>query len=151
DRARRSARLERPAAAVQPGRDAARPVRRADPAIRDGRAARGAAPPGHADARLAMRLRDKVVVVTGAAAGIGLAYARRFLAEGARVVLADVVDPTAALEALARARHRPPRGSRMRRRAAGALRPHRRARQQRGHLREPEATALRRDPGRGVG
>jgi NAD(P)-dependent dehydrogenase (short-subunit alcohol dehydrogenase family) len=40
-----------------------------------------------------MRLQDKVAIITGAAAGIGFAYARRFLAEGARVVVADVVDP----------------------------------------------------------
>jgi NAD(P)-dependent dehydrogenase (short-subunit alcohol dehydrogenase family) len=40
-----------------------------------------------------MRLVDKVVIVTGAATGIGFAYARRFVAEGASVVLADVVDP----------------------------------------------------------
>ncbi|MFQ5775438.1 MAG: SDR family NAD(P)-dependent oxidoreductase [Kiloniellaceae bacterium] len=37
-----------------------------------------------------MRLTDKVAVVTGAAAGIGLACARRFAAEGAKVMLADV-------------------------------------------------------------
>jgi NAD(P)-dependent dehydrogenase (short-subunit alcohol dehydrogenase family) len=42
-----------------------------------------------------MRLANKVVV-TGGAAGIGFAYARRFLAEGARVVVADVADPVAA-------------------------------------------------------
>ena len=43
-----------------------------------------------------MRLHDKVIIVTGGAAGIGFAYARRFLAEGARVVVADVADPVAA-------------------------------------------------------
>src|SRR5688572_13410682 len=43
-----------------------------------------------------MRLVDKVAVITGGAAGIGFAYARRFLAEGARVVLADIADPMAA-------------------------------------------------------
>ena len=46
------------------------------------------------------RLAGQVIVVTGAAAGLGLAYARRFLGEGARVVLADVVDPTAAVTGL---------------------------------------------------
>jgi len=39
-----------------------------------------------------MRLADKVVVVTGAASGIGLATARLFGAEGAKVVLADIQD-----------------------------------------------------------
>jgi NAD(P)-dependent dehydrogenase (short-subunit alcohol dehydrogenase family) len=37
-----------------------------------------------------MRLKDKVAIVTGAAGGIGLACARRFAAEGAKVVRADV-------------------------------------------------------------
>jgi NAD(P)-dependent dehydrogenase (short-subunit alcohol dehydrogenase family) len=47
-----------------------------------------------------MKLQGKVVVVTGGAAGIGFAYARRFVAEGAFVVLADIVDPAAAAETL---------------------------------------------------
>jgi NAD(P)-dependent dehydrogenase (short-subunit alcohol dehydrogenase family) len=50
-----------------------------------------------------MRLSNKVAIVTGAAAGIGFAYARRFLAEGARVVMADVVDPLSAAEKLGEA------------------------------------------------
>jgi 3-oxoacyl-[acyl-carrier protein] reductase len=36
-----------------------------------------------------MRLKDKVAIVTGAAQGIGEAYARRFAREGATVVVAD--------------------------------------------------------------
>lgn len=37
-----------------------------------------------------MRFENKVVIVTGAASGIGLATAKRFASEGARVVLADL-------------------------------------------------------------
>ncbi|MFM8548882.1 MAG: 3-oxoacyl-ACP reductase FabG [Betaproteobacteria bacterium] len=37
-----------------------------------------------------MRLTNKVAIITGAASGIGLATARVFAAEGARVVLADL-------------------------------------------------------------
>jgi glucose 1-dehydrogenase len=37
-----------------------------------------------------MRLADRVAIVTGGAHGIGLAIARRYVAEGARVIIADV-------------------------------------------------------------
>ncbi|MBX6322711.1 MAG: L-iditol 2-dehydrogenase [Rhodospirillaceae bacterium] len=48
-----------------------------------------------------MRLKDKVAVVTGGARGIGAAIARRYVAEGARVAVADLL--AAEAEALARA------------------------------------------------
>ncbi|MDN3554601.1 L-iditol 2-dehydrogenase [Halomonas maura] len=44
-----------------------------------------------------MKLQDKVAVITGGARGIGLAIAERYLAEGARVVVADI--DTAAIDA----------------------------------------------------
>jgi NAD(P)-dependent dehydrogenase (short-subunit alcohol dehydrogenase family) len=43
-----------------------------------------------------MRLQDRVAVITGAASGIGLATARRFAAEGARVVCVDIDEANAA-------------------------------------------------------
>jgi NAD(P)-dependent dehydrogenase (short-subunit alcohol dehydrogenase family) len=46
------------------------------------------------------RLRDRVAVVTGAASGIGLATARRFADEGAKVVAVDLT--TDAIETLAK-------------------------------------------------
>ena len=45
-----------------------------------------------------MRLEKKVAIVTGAARGIGLACAKRFIAEGAHVMLADI-DSRGAAEA----------------------------------------------------
>jgi glucose 1-dehydrogenase len=48
-----------------------------------------------------MRLRDRVAVVTGAARGIGFAIARAFVGEGARVVLADVLDDEVRAQATA--------------------------------------------------
>jgi 3-oxoacyl-[acyl-carrier protein] reductase len=37
-----------------------------------------------------VRIKDRVAIITGAAHGIGKAYARRFAEEGARVVVADI-------------------------------------------------------------
>jgi NAD(P)-dependent dehydrogenase (short-subunit alcohol dehydrogenase family) len=37
-----------------------------------------------------MKLKDKIAIVTGGAHGIGLAVAKRYVAEGARVTIADV-------------------------------------------------------------
>ena len=47
-----------------------------------------------------MSFADKVVVITGAARGLGRRYAEAFAAEGARVAISDVRNCTEALEAL---------------------------------------------------
>lgn len=40
-----------------------------------------------------MRLKDRVIIVTGAASGIGLRYAQQLVLDGASVALADVSEP----------------------------------------------------------
>ncbi len=46
------------------------------------------------------RMKDKVVIITGAAQGIGATYARAMAAEGARVVVVDVLDGSALVDEL---------------------------------------------------
>ena len=47
-----------------------------------------------------MRLKGKVVIVTGGARGLGKTYALAISNEGARVVVADVLDPQEAKRAI---------------------------------------------------
>src|SRR5512135_1978474 len=44
----------------------------------------------HPDPRFLMRLQNKVALITGAGRGIGLAGARAFVREGAKVVIAEI-------------------------------------------------------------
>jgi len=52
-----------------------------------------------------MRMKDKVAVVTGSAQGIGATYVRALAAEGARVVISDILDGTPLAEELTAAGH----------------------------------------------
>ncbi len=47
-----------------------------------------------------MKLKDRVVVVTGAARGLGRAYAIRLAKEGAKIVVADILDGSETVEAV---------------------------------------------------
>ena len=53
------------------------------------------------------RLRDKVAVITGGGSGIGRAAARRFVAEGAKVVVAEINEALGAVERARGGRRRP--------------------------------------------
>lgn len=46
-----------------------------------------------------MKLKSRTAIITGAARGIGLACAERFVAEGANVIIADVLDEIGKVEA----------------------------------------------------
>ena len=49
-----------------------------------------------------MRLKDKVVIVTGGARGLGKAYASRLCEEGAKVVIADILDANKVAQSIAK-------------------------------------------------
>jgi NAD(P)-dependent dehydrogenase (short-subunit alcohol dehydrogenase family) len=50
-----------------------------------------------------MKLKDKVAIITGAAQGIGKAFAVGYAKEGAKIVIADVLDGKEAVEAVRKA------------------------------------------------
>ena len=52
-----------------------------------------------------MKLKDRIAVITGAARGIGLAIAERFVAEGATVVISDVEDQAGSCRGQIHRRH----------------------------------------------
>jgi glucose 1-dehydrogenase len=46
-----------------------------------------------------LKIKNRIAIITGAARGIGLACAERFVAEGAHVVIVDVLDEIGKAEA----------------------------------------------------
>ena len=50
-----------------------------------------------------MRLKDKVAIITGAARGIGAAFAIGFGKEGAKVVVADIRDGSQTVDSIEKA------------------------------------------------
>jgi glucose 1-dehydrogenase len=54
---------------------------------------------GSSNRRNILKLKDRIALVTGAARGIGLATAERFVSEGAKVFMADVLDVEGTAEA----------------------------------------------------
>jgi NAD(P)-dependent dehydrogenase (short-subunit alcohol dehydrogenase family) len=50
-----------------------------------------------------MKLKDKVAIITGAAQGIGKAFAVGYAKEGAKIVIADILDGGEAIEAVKKA------------------------------------------------
>ena len=48
-----------------------------------------------------MRLKDKVAIVTGASRGLGRVYALRLAKEGAKVIVADILDGSQTVDAIA--------------------------------------------------
>ena len=59
------------------------------------------------------RLQGKVAVVTGAAQGIGAAFAQAMAREGAQVVVADVIDTSKCVQAISAAGGKAPRAGRI--------------------------------------
>jgi NAD(P)-dependent dehydrogenase (short-subunit alcohol dehydrogenase family) len=53
--------------------------------------------------RTAMRLKDKVAVITGAARGLGAAFAAGYAREGAKIVIGDIRDGQKTVEAVQKA------------------------------------------------
>ena len=50
-----------------------------------------------------MRLKDKVAIITGAARGLGAAFAKGFGKEGAKIVIGDIRDGKNVVDAIVQA------------------------------------------------